>query len=95
MALTITIASPQNGAHNVPIFNGVITTDGTVNQNGTTVKAQLSNGNTGTPVSETVNANQEWSFNIGASPGTTYTLTVSGSCSGGNGQSSVTFTTAS
>jgi hypothetical protein len=95
MPLTIIIAAPQNGAQNVPVFNGVIMANGTVNQNGTTVSAQLSDGTDGNPANEVVNANQQWSFRCGAARNTTYTLTVSGTCNGGNGQSSVTFTTAS
>jgi hypothetical protein len=94
MPLTIIIATPQNGAQNVPIFNGVIMTNGTVDQNGTTVSAILSDGTNGSPANEMVNANQQWSFRCGAARNTTYTLTVSGANGNGNGQSSVTFTTA-
>jgi hypothetical protein len=97
MSVKITNANPRNGDENVPVFNGHITANGTVDE-ACTVSATLTDGVNppvaGTPASMFVNANQQWSFTFPVAANTNYSLTVQGTNAGGTGSSTITFKTA-
>jgi hypothetical protein len=98
MSVKITNTQPRNGDLNVPIAGGVVNATGTVDEDGTTVRATVTAAGGGTvataPVSEFLNAGGQWHFSFPAAPQTWYSLEVDGSNSGGTGSSTITFRTA-